>query len=132
MTAIVVTVSRDDTLREAARRMTDQGVGVAVVAGEDGRAGGVITERDVLQSVGRGGDVESERVGDHLAPELIYAYPDWPLDRAAEKMTAGSIRHVAVVDRQGRAIAILSMRDIVRCLVAAGVLEGRPSAPTTA
>ena len=119
MTTIVVIVAADDSLREAARRMTDVGVGAAVVV-DGGRMRGIITERDLLHSVGRGEAIDEERVGDHLAPVLIYAHAAWPLERAAEKMSAAGARHVIVTGRAGDAIGILSMRDIVRCWIDGG------------
>jgi CBS domain-containing protein len=131
MNAIVVTVGPDHSLREAARRMADRQVGAAVVMDTEGSGPGMITERDLLRSNGRGEDIDEERVRDHLASELIYAYPDWPLETAAEKMTAGGFRHVIVLDESGAPIAILSMRDIVRCWTTAG-LGRAPAEPTTA
>ena len=47
---------------------------------------GIITERDVLQSMGSGQDPNTELVRDHLSPELTFAAPDWSLERAAEAM----------------------------------------------
>jgi CBS domain-containing protein len=114
MNKIVVRVGPDDTLREAARRMTEQNVGAAVVF-DHGSSLGVITERDLLRSCGRGDDPDEELVGDHIAPHVIYAHEDWTLQTAAEKMTAGGFRHVVVLDRGGDPAAIISMRDIVRC-----------------
>jgi CBS domain-containing protein len=115
MNRIVVTVGPDHTLREAARRMTERDVGAAVVMDSEGPGPGIVTERDVLRSCGRGEDADRERVGDHLASRLIYARLDWPLDRAAAEMARGGFRHVIVLDRDGAAVGILSMRDIVRC-----------------
>lgn len=46
---------------------------------------------------------------------MIYAYADWSLEIAAEKMTDGGFRHVIVLDEGGDPSGILSMRDIVRC-----------------
>jgi CBS domain-containing protein len=117
MNQIVVTVGPHHTLREAARRMTEHQVGAAVVFGGEGP--GIITERDLLHSSGRGEDSDQELVGDHLAGQLIYAYPDWSLEQAAEAMTRGGFRHVIVLDG-GDAVGILSMRDIVRCWLTEG------------
>jgi CBS domain-containing protein len=97
--------------------MTEHQVGAAVVFG--GEAPGIITERDLLHSNGRGEDADQERVADHLAGKLIYAYPDWSLEQAAEAMTRGGFRHVIVLDG-GDAVGILSMRDIVRCWLSEG------------
>ena len=126
MNAIVVTVGPDHTLREAARRMTERNVGAAVVMDNQQSGPGIITERDLLHSAGRGEDLDTERVGDHLASHLIYAYADWPLETAAEKMSVGGFRHVIVIDTSGDPIGILSMRDIVRCWTSAGLTGGMP------
>ncbi len=117
MSPIVVTVGPGHTLRQAAERMTARNVGAAVVLDVESGGPGIITERDLLRSNGRGEDLDAERVGDHLASNLIYAYPDWSLETAAEKMTEGGFRHVIVLDQSSNPIAILSMRDIVRCWI---------------
>ena len=127
MNPIVVTVGPDHTLREAARRMVEQNVGAAVVFDDDQAGAGIITERDLLHSAGRGEDVDKEFVRDHLAGQIIYAYADWSLETAAEEMTSGGFRHVIVVDG-GAPIGILSMRDIVRCWLATGSEVVRPAA----
>ena len=132
MNAIVVTVGPDHTLREAARRMTERNVGAAVVMDSEQAGPGMITERDLLRSNGRGEDMDSERVGDHLASQLIYAHADWPLEKAAEKMTVGGFRHVIVLGPAGDPIGILSMRDIVRCWISDGAGCEVPVTPATA
>lgn len=120
MNEIVVTVGPDHTLRDAARRMADRNVGAAVIMDNEQSGPGIITERDLLHSNGRGEDLDSERVGDHLASKLIYAYTDWSLEEAAAEMTKGGFRHVIVLAQGGAAVGILSMRDIVRCWMGDG------------
>lgn len=131
MNDIVVTVGPDHTLREAARRMTARNVGAAVVMDTEQPGPGIVTERDLLRSNGRGEDIDLERVRDHLAEKIIYAQADWPLEKAAEQMTRGHFRHVIVVDR-GEPIGILSMRDIVRCWMSDGAACDFPSPAATA
>jgi CBS domain-containing protein len=132
MNEIVVTVGPDHTLRDAARRMAERNVGAAVIMDNEQAGPGIITERDLLQSNGRGEDIDSERVADHLASKLIYAYPDWSLEQAAAEMTRGGFRHVIVLDPGGAAVGILSMRDIVRCWMADGANCDVPAQPATA
>lgn len=132
MNQIVVTVGPDHSLREAARRMNDRNVGAAVVMDNEQSGPGIITERDLLRSAGRGEDVDSERVGDHLASDLLYAHPDWPLEQAAAEMAKGHFRHVIVLDGHGDPVGILSMRDIVRCWVSDGAACDVPPAGATA
>jgi CBS domain-containing protein len=112
MNPVTVTVGSGHTMREAARRMTAAGTGAAVVLDHDLPAPGIVTERDVLRCAGHDGDLDSELVGSHLTAHVVYAAPDWPLQRAAEQMTAGGFRHVLVMDGP-ELVGILSMRDIV-------------------
>ena len=112
MTEVVLTVGPGHTLREAAAAMVRRQVGAAVVVDPDGQGPGVITERDVLISVGAGEDPDSERVANHLTSNLTFASPDWSLEQAAAAMVRGRFRHLIVVDA-GEIAGILSMRDIV-------------------
>ena len=59
---------------------------------------GIITERDVLISLGRGEDPDTERVADHLTAELVFAGADWSLEQAAVAMVRGGFRHLVVID----------------------------------
>src|ERR687886_405042 len=86
MSSVVLEVGPGHSLRDAARRMADRGVGAAVVVDPEGQGPGIITERDLLLSLGR----------------------------AAEAMVRGGFRHLVVVDG-GETVGVLSMRDIVRC-----------------
>jgi len=71
MNEIVVAIGPDHTLRDAARRMTERGVGAAVVMDPDRPGPCIITERDLLRSSGRGEDVDREVVRDHLTQDLV-------------------------------------------------------------
>src|SRR3954464_10332788 len=113
MSSVVLTIGCGHTLREAAQRMTEKGVGAAVVLDEEQPGPGVISERDILNSLGNGEDPDTERVADHMTDTVISASPDWSLERAAVEMSRRHIRHLVVVDN-GQVVGMLSMRDIVR------------------
>jgi CBS domain-containing protein len=125
MSSSVVTVAPGCTLHDAARAMAERKVGAAVVIDPEQPGPGIITERDVLESVGAGQDPNTEVVSDHLSPELTFAAPDWSLERAAEAMVRGGFRHLVVVDG-GEMVGVLSMRDIVRCWVQDGATSELP------
>jgi CBS domain-containing protein len=113
MTEVVLTVGPGHTLREAAEAMCQRRVGAAIVIDPEAPGPGLITERDILVSVGHGQDPDHERVGEHLTSHLTFASPDWSLEQAAAAMIRGGFRHLVVVDG-GELAGILSMRDIVR------------------
>jgi CBS domain-containing protein len=127
MTDVVLTIGPRHTLRDAASAMRHRNVGAAVVVDPEAPGPGVITERDILQSVGRGQDVDAELVADHLTAKLTFASPEWSLEHAAASMVRGSFRHLIVVDG-GELVGILSMRDIVRCWTADGATSEVPAA----
>lgn len=113
MSGVVLTVGPGHTLREAARKMTERKVGAAVVIDEEMPGPGVLSERDILNSVGRGEDPDSELVGKHHSDTVISATPDWSLERAAMEMSRRHIRHLVIVEG-GELVGVLSMRDIMR------------------
>jgi CBS domain-containing protein len=114
MSPAVLSVGPDHTLREAARQMSKRRVGAAVVLDPDGPGPGIITERDLLDSIGAGQDADTERVRDHLTADVVFAAPDWSLEEAAVAMVRGRFRHLIVTDG-GDIVGILSVRDVVRC-----------------
>jgi CBS domain-containing protein len=114
MTGVVLTVGPGHTLRQAAKLMAKRGVGAAVVMDPESEGPGIVTERDLLNSIAEGQDPDSELVGDHLTAELVFASPGWSLEQAAAAMVRGGFRHLVVVEG-GETVGVLSVRDIVRC-----------------
>jgi CBS domain-containing protein len=125
MSEVVLTINPGHSLRDAAKAMAERGVGAAVVVDPDQPGPGIITERDILNSVGAGQSPDGEKVADHLSATLVFAEPGWSLERAAEAMVKGKFRHLVVVDG-GDLIGVLSIRDIVRCWVSAGATSDMP------
>ena len=123
MSSVILTVGPGHTLREAARRMTEKGVGAAVVIDEEQPGPRVVSERDVLNSIGRGEDPDTELVAAHMSDSVISAAPDWSLERAAVEMSRRHIRHLVVAEG-GELIGVLSMRDIVRVWTSEGATSG--------
>lgn len=114
MTHMVLTVGPGHTLRDVARLMAQRKVGAAVVMDPDGHGPGIITERDILLSLGSGQNPDREAVADHLTRDVVFAAPDWSLEEAAAAMARGGFRHLIVCER-GETVGILSVRDVVRC-----------------
>jgi CBS domain-containing protein len=127
MSEVVLTIGPTHSLRAAARLMAERKVGAAVVLDPDGEGPGILTERDILQSIAEGQDPDAERAADHLTPETVSATPTWSLEEAAVAMIKGGFRHLIVVDG-GEIAGVVSMRDIVRCWTGDGSICEVPSA----
>lgn len=131
MTHVVLTVGPAHTLREAARQMSARHVGAAVVTDAERAGIGILTERDILDSVGAGQDPDTELVGDHRTGDIVFASPDWTLEHAAAAMVHGNFRHLVVIENN-EVIGLLSMRDIVRSWSGAAAGAGRERATAQA
>jgi CBS domain-containing protein len=113
MSSPVLTVEPAATLREAARQMARRRLGAALVPEADGEAISIITERDVLVSLGVGEDPDSELVGTHATRDVVFAAPSWSIQEAAVTMIRGDFRHLIVLSG-GEPVGVLSLRDVVR------------------
>lgn len=121
MTQVVLSVGPAHTLRQAARMMALQRVGAAVVLDPERSGIGILTERDILNSLAADQDPDVELVSEHRTNDVVFASPEWTLEQAAETMVAGGFRHLIVVEG-GEVAGLLSMRDIVRCWSAVGTV----------
>jgi signal-transduction protein with cAMP-binding, CBS, and nucleotidyltransferase domain len=113
MSEQVLMIGPAHTLREAARMMAARKVGAAVVVNPEHSGVGILTERDILNSVGAGESPDAETAGQHCTQDLVFAARGWTLDDAAAAMVRGGFRHLVVVEGH-EVVGLLSMRDIVR------------------
>ena len=113
MTKPILVVGPEHTLRQAATLMAARRIGSAVVVDPDGAGVGILTERDLLNAIGRGLDPDVERSAAHLTRDVVYAGPDWTLDDAAAAMVRGGFRHLVVMEDDD-VLGVISVRDIVR------------------
>jgi CBS domain-containing protein len=126
MSNVVLTIGPAHTLRQAARMMSARRIGAAVVTDHESAGIGILTERDILDSVAAGQDPDAELVGKHRTENLVYASPDWTLEDAAAAMMRGGFRHLVVIEGQDVA-GLLSMRDIVRCWTSTPAAQPEPA-----
>jgi CBS domain-containing protein len=111
MSRNLLTVSADERIVDAARKMADRGVGAVIVL-EGGTLAGILTERDIMRAVAAGLTQEAtvaERMTRH--PETVESSES--TDQAAALMIHGGFRHLPVVDA-GEVKGILSIRDLMR------------------
>ncbi len=113
MSTAVLTITPTRTLRDAARLMSARNVGAVVVLDPEQPGPGILTERDVIRSLGAGDGIDDELVQNHLTANAMFADCELSLEEAADTMTRGGFRHLVVIER-GRLEGIISMRDIMR------------------
>ncbi len=112
MTEKVFTITPGLSLREAAQFMNQHNIGAAVIMDPEEPGPGIVTERDIVRSLGAGEDPDSELIRDHLTSNATFADAEWSLQEAADAMARGGFRHLVVV-HAGELAGIISMRDII-------------------
>ena len=112
MTSNPVTVTRSDTVVQAARLMESADVGsVPVVDG--GTPVGIVTDRDIaIRVVAKAKDPNLTTVGEIATGQPYYAAPDQDLDEALELMAYRKVRRVPVVS-DGLLVGMLAQADVV-------------------
>jgi CBS domain-containing protein len=113
MTDNPVTISRSNSVVEAARLMESADVGsVPVVDG--GTPVGIVTDRDIaIRVVAQGRDPGRTEVGDIATDQPYYVHPDQDLDEALELMAYRKVRRLPVVD-DGQLVGMLAQADVVQ------------------
>src|SRR5262245_20605483 len=109
----VLTVSRNTTVLEAVELMGSAKVGSVVVV-DDGRVAGMFSERDVmLRVVLEGRDPKRTKVEEVMTARVHSISMRSTGDEALKIMVQEHIRHLPVVDEQGRPQGIVSMRNLL-------------------
>jgi CBS domain-containing protein len=115
MSRNVKTCLPKDTLNRAAELMWENDCGCVPVVDDDGRAVGMITDRDVcMAAYTQGGALDRLRVESAMARELRSCRPTDTILEAEHVMRAAQVRRLPVVDQEGRIIGLLSLNDLAR------------------
>jgi len=108
-----VVVSSDVTLSAATKVLDSANVGAAAVLGSDGGLVGVLSERDLLRSVGHGIDPASTSVAEVMTPNPITIEAAAPIEEALDLFRERRFRHIPVLD-DGQVVGVISIRHVVR------------------
>lgn len=119
----VVTVTQDQTVLDAARRMREAHVGALIVVdGVPARPVGVLTDRDIAIGIVAQDAVDLPRllVGDvlvHDPDELVTVFEGDSALWTAWQMRDAGVRRVPVVNEDGALVGILTMDDLLAMFV---------------
>jgi CBS domain-containing protein len=109
----LVSTRPDTSVYDVALLMTESGVGAVPILDAD-RLVGVFSERDLMTRVlVAGRDPKATPVSEVMTREVVTADVSDRTDPCMEKMRASKCRHLPVIS-EGRVIAMLSMRDLLR------------------
>lgn len=109
-----LTLSSQDTVKEAACKMAKHNVGALPVVDYSGRVIGMITDRDItVRLTAEGKDPSRYSVGDIMTRDVSCVCMDADITSAAKMMGQAKVRRLPVID-DGKIVGFISLGDISR------------------
>lgn len=109
----ITTVSRHQTVLEAARLMTDKRIGAVPVLDDRERMVGILSERDLMNRViAQELDPARTTVEQVMTRNLITGVPEDDLNQVIRTMKQAGIRHLPILAGQ-KLTGIVSLRDLL-------------------
>jgi CBS domain-containing protein len=107
------TVSYEENVLDAARRMRDRQVGTVIVV-DDMRPVGILTDRDLtVRVLAAGLDPQATSVSAVMTPSPTTIREDESIEAAVGYMRAGRFRRLPVVGPDERVLGILALDDVL-------------------
>jgi CBS domain-containing protein len=95
--------------------MDSKNIGSLLVLNANGKIAGIFAERDCFRKVILAGKSPNDiQVRSVMTKKVIYASPEDTVDECMALMTQKRIRHLPVIDGQGRIVGIISIGDLVK------------------
>jgi signal-transduction protein with cAMP-binding, CBS, and nucleotidyltransferase domain len=124
MTESLESINVLNTAKDAAVKMANLNVGSLVVLDDEGKALGIITERDLARRVCTADtNSESITVGQVMTPKVISIRPDNSLEEAANLMVENKLRHLLVTREDNIPLGIITPTDLVAYIKETADLE---------
>lgn len=105
----VETVNPDTTIKDAARKMRELGVGLLPVATGKGLIG-VLTDRDItIRATAQGLDPKTTPVDEAMSLGVVACFADQDTEEAARIMKKAQVQGLLVLDGKKQPVGILSL-----------------------
>jgi len=111
----VDTIPPTETALDAAKLMNEKRIGALVIIDAEARILGMFTERDILTRIVATDKAPANTpVSDVLTSDIITASPQTSISEAQKVMTANRVRHLPVIDKEGKLAGMISIGDLLR------------------
>ena len=111
----IATIAPDQTVADAAKMLSDRGIGALIVSGDGAHIDGILSERDIVRLLGaEGGNALNKPIRDVMTTDVQTCSGDDTAIALLGRMTRGRFRHLPVLGPDGRMSGILSIGDIVK------------------
>ncbi|MCX5496929.1 CBS domain-containing protein [Kaistia dalseonensis] len=113
----VLTVPADTIIHDAVRLLSERRIGAVVVADSSRRIEGIVSERDIVRAIARGGvETLDGPVSSIMTARVVTCADHDTINDVMARMTEGRFRHLPVVDG-GRIAGIVSIGDVVKARI---------------
>jgi CBS domain-containing protein len=102
---------------EISKAMTDWKISSVAITDEQGkRVIGILTERDIVNSIAKALPPDSISAGSLMSTPVHAIRNDLPIEEAARVMLKNKVRHLLVEDTYHRVVGIITTTDLARYL----------------
>ncbi|WP_069806437.1 CBS domain-containing protein [Vulcanisaeta thermophila] len=108
-----IVIDSNATVKDAVNLMAKENIGLVVIVNAQGDPVGVISERDVIRALAQGKNLNSKVTEVGTVGKLITVKPSDSIYKVALLMNDHGIRHVLVVNNEGKLQGVISIRDII-------------------
>ena len=109
------TVKPTATIKELVEKLASMKIGALVVSSDGKSIEGIVSERDIVQSMPRNFDkFQNLHVRDIMTVNVMTCTKDATFAELMVLMTQKRIRHVPIVDSNGLLVSIVSIGDVVK------------------
>lgn len=116
MSQPVVSIHEEESVEAAAQLMVRHRIHSLVVLGPSGEPRGILTDSDLLSAIAGErlaiSPLEQEPVDLLMTRDPLTIDPEATLEEAAGRLAESGVRHLPVVDSDGRLLGLLSERDL--------------------
>jgi len=117
----IITIKPDATIKEAVYHLSKHKIGCLIVM-ENTNILGILSERDILGKLGTTDvleEIHAGKVSEIMTPKerLIVGHSEDTVEYLMNIMNEKKIRHIPLVNEEGKLVCLTSMRDIIRIIL---------------
>jgi len=120
----VVAVAPQDSVASISRTLAQHRIGAVLVIERDGTVSGIVSERDIVRALAGGGEATLRMTAGQLMTRVLYTLtPDSEVQEGLRLMTDRRVRHLPVLQKDGRLAGMVSIGDLVKHRIAEAEME---------
>ena len=117
----IITIEPDATIKDAVYQLNKHKIGCLIVM-EGTNILGIVSERDILITLGKAEvneEIHDILISDIMTPKekLVVGHPEDTVEYLMNIMNEKKIRHIPLVNEDGKLVCLTSIRDIIRIIL---------------